>query len=142
MWRRKEEKRIKVERKRKKGRRKGDRKEGKEELENKKEVIKHSSLLLASSSFSNISSTFQKHNVDGGTGYYLVCSILCSILIQTQPLNKLLGHTTAVALNRDRMFEVKSGSFTGLALLRRAAWSVLLPKAMLVCGPCFGRGPC
>jgi hypothetical protein len=53
-------------------------------------------------------------------------------LLQTQPPNKLPTAVIILALSNNRVFEIKTGSFSGLCLLERPPWSVLLLEAMLV----------
>ena len=53
-------------------------------------------------------------------------------LLQTQPPNKLPTAVIILALSNNRVFEIKTGSFSGLCLLERPPWEVLLPEVMLV----------
>lgn len=114
------------------------------ELPKEKEVIQHPAYFLyLFSSFININFTLQKHNVGGGTGHSLprrVRWLQQLWLMWTQPLNKLPSYIIAVALNRERLFKMKSGSFPEQKLLKRPPWSVLLLEAMLVCDHCFSEG--
>jgi hypothetical protein len=86
-------------------------------------VIKHSACFLyLFFSFININFTLQKYNDDGETGHYLIGLVRWlqqPWLMRTQPLNKLPSYVIAVALNRKRMFKMKTGSFTELNLLKR-----------------------
>lgn len=60
--------------------------------------------------------------------------VVCGSLevVQSQPLKVLPSHMMALVLSNDRMSEIQNSSFSGLDVLDRPLWPMLLPKAMLV----------